>query len=128
MRASAFALAATSASWTLAGRREDSATGRLHPSPGAPRLSMGVVDLGGAMLVRPYTIADREACLRIFDSNVPRFFRAGERAEYEGFLERRPGPFFVVEDEAGAVVASGGIAPGRAEPEIAVLCWGMVRS
>lgn len=74
---------------------------------------------------RRYTPADRPLCLDVFDSNVPRYFTDLERAEFEHFLDALPGPYLVLVDEAGAVVACGGFAI-RAEAGVADLCWGMV--
>ena len=78
------------------------------------------------MFLRGYSPADREACLLIFESNVPDFFLESERAVFGAFLKELPGPYFVIEDDAGAVVACGGYA---VEPQTrqADLCWGMVR-
>lgn len=74
---------------------------------------------------RTYSLDDKNACLAIFDSNVPEYFSVRDRSEYGSFLERPPGPYFVVED-TGAVVACGGFAPHQTEPESVILCWGMV--
>jgi hypothetical protein len=66
------------------------------------------------MRVREYTTGDRDACLAVFDSNVPRFFTPAEREEYAAFLDAPlPGPYLVVEDEAGVVVGCGGYALER---------------
>ena len=76
--------------------------------------------------VRTYSLKDREACLRIFDSNVPgEYFLAHERIEYEAFLDHLPGPYLVVED-VNEIVACGGFAPHKFESETVSLCWGMV--
>jgi GNAT superfamily N-acetyltransferase len=78
------------------------------------------------MRVREYTPADRDACLAVFDSNVPRFFVSPEREEFAAFLDAPPpGPYLVVEDDAGVVVGCGGYAMGRGTAD-AHLCWGMV--
>nr|MBC8799133.1 GNAT family N-acetyltransferase [Pseudomonas congelans] len=37
-------------------------------------------------MLRPYTLADRERCLDIFDSNVPRYFDPAEREQFARFL------------------------------------------
>jgi ribosomal protein S18 acetylase RimI-like enzyme len=74
--------------------------------------------------LRAYTKADRQSCLAVFDSNVPMFFTAPEKVEFERFLDSLPGPYFVVEG-SGRVSGCGGYAivgsEGRAD-----LCWGMV--
>ena len=76
--------------------------------------------------VRSYSSGDRETCLKIFDSNVPGgYFSAHERAGYESFLDRLPGPYLVVEDE-NEIVACGGFAPHKSEAGTVILCWGMV--
>jgi L-amino acid N-acyltransferase YncA len=75
--------------------------------------------------LRSYRETDREACLALFDSNVPRFFAADERGAYAAFLDRLPGPYYVIED-AGRVIAGGGTSRHRSEPDAAILCWGMV--
>jgi ribosomal protein S18 acetylase RimI-like enzyme len=76
------------------------------------------------LTVRPYVAGDLEDCLYVFASNVPEFFRAHERSEFEAFLSTLPGPYFVVRDDDGATVACGGYA---VENDTADLCWGMVR-
>lgn len=76
--------------------------------------------------LRPFKNQDHEACLAVFDSNVPKYFAAEERQDYALFLEKLPGPYFVLENERGSVIACGGYATGRDDESIAVLCWGMV--
>lgn len=77
------------------------------------------------MRVREYTPADRDACLAVFDSNVPRFFVPPEREEFVAFLAALPGPYLVIEGDSGEVVGCGGYAmePGTND---AHLCWGMI--
>jgi GNAT superfamily N-acetyltransferase len=75
------------------------------------------------MAVRPYRPADRDACLRLFHGNVPRYFTPAEEAEYLAFLDALPGPYLVLE-RAGAVVGAGGHAYDG--PATVALCWGMV--
>ena len=77
------------------------------------------------MRVREYTAADREGCLAVFDSNVPAFFVTEEREAFAEFLDALPGPYLVVEDEAGVIVGCGGYAVVP-ETRTADLCWGMV--
>jgi predicted GNAT family N-acyltransferase len=74
-------------------------------------------------ILRPYTHADRAACLEIFDGNTPPFFDPSERPDFVNFLERQPCPFFVLE-QGGLVVACGGY--GTQENGNIVLAWGMV--
>lgn len=75
-----------------------------------------------ATQIRPYLDTDRQACLAIFRSNLPRYFDPSELPEFAAFLEQPSGDYFVVE-QGGAVVACGGCylreGTGR-------LSWGMV--
>jgi ribosomal protein S18 acetylase RimI-like enzyme len=75
--------------------------------------------------VRDYRAGDREACLAVFDTNVPKFFSRDERPRFASFLDHLPGPYLVLTREAGEIVACGGAAlePGG---RVASLCWGMV--
>lgn len=76
------------------------------------------------MEIRPFTKADREACLALLRSNVPEHFVASDEADLARFLDALPGPYFVVED-GGRIVASGGIAAEQ-DGVTASLCWGIV--
>ena len=77
------------------------------------------------MDVRPYLPADRDACLAVFDSNTPDFFKSRERRHFEEFLERPNCSYFVMEQDA-AVAGCGGyfLTDDKA---LARLVWGMVR-
>ena len=79
----------------------------------------------GAM-IRDYSPLDLEACLEVFDSNVPRFFKPNERDEFRSFLHELPGPYLVLVTRGGRVAACGGYAINRDDGS-ADLCWGMVR-
>ena len=76
---------------------------------------------------RPYRSTDAEACLGIFDSNVPAFFATSERPAFAAFLAEMPCEYLVGEAPDGSVVACGGWfrEPGRDDE--AGLAWGMVR-
>jgi N-acetylglutamate synthase-like GNAT family acetyltransferase len=76
--------------------------------------------------LRDFTPADLQGCLDVFDSNVPKFFKTEERRDFIEFLNALPGPYYVIEDDEGQIVACGGygVKPGST---IADLCWGMVR-
>ena len=77
-----------------------------------------------ALRVRAYERADRDACLAVFDSNVPDSFLPFERPAFEEFLDREDRAYLVIE-VGGAIVACGGYAvtPGTTTAD---LCWGMV--
>lgn len=77
-------------------------------------------------LIRPYRPGDREACLAVFDSNVPTYFGIHERPEFGAFLDDLPGPYLVLEDAGGGVGGCGGWAI-RDDGVTADLCWGMLR-
>tara|TARA_R110000772_G_scaffold156942_2_gene268174 strand:+ start:2421 stop:2885 length:465 start_codon:yes stop_codon:yes gene_type:complete len=72
---------------------------------------------------RPYMVADKQACLALFDGNVPIFFDATERAGFAAFLDSPCGVYFILEED-GAVIGCGGFAKeGRGQ---ARFTWGMV--
>lgn len=77
--------------------------------------------------IRPYHPADRESCLAVFDSNVPRFFAPDERDLFATFLERFKATYLVLCDTDGAVIGCGGIAV-RPDGRTAILRWGMVHA
>ena len=52
--------------------------------------SLYVAALPSLMKFRPYTPADRSACLRLFDTLVPEYFAPNERVDYERFLAGVP--------------------------------------
>jgi N-acetylglutamate synthase-like GNAT family acetyltransferase len=58
---------------------------------------------------KPYTVEDRESCIRIFDANCPKFFSRNEREDYEHFLDSQPELYSVVLLE-NLVVGAFGIA------------------
>lgn len=76
--------------------------------------------------LRPYTLADRDLCLAIFDSNVPHYFDPIERERFSSFLMAPLGHYFVVERD-GEVVACGGYLV-LSDPSVAELTWGMVKN
>ncbi len=74
-------------------------------------------------IVRPYAIGDKNACLALFDSNVPDFFDPTERHLFVDFLDQPAGPFFCIEQD-GRIVGCGGYA--IADRGQALFTWGMV--
>lgn len=74
---------------------------------------------------RPYDARDRDACLALFDSNVPTYFTVGERPGFEDWLGRMDPRAYRVIERDGRVVACGGVAM-EADGATASLCWGMV--
>lgn len=76
--------------------------------------------------IRVYRPEDRAACFALFESNVPEYFAAAERADFTEQLDHLEGPYLVIEN-GGAVVACGGFQADRKDPSTAALCWGMVR-
>lgn len=63
------------------------------------------------MLLRAYGVADRSACLAVFDSNVPDFFAPHEREGLVSFLDDEPARFgieyFVLVDGDRAIACGG---------------------
>ena len=58
---------------------------RLHDMPVAPELTRDLV-------YRPYSVADKASCLKLFNGNVPAYFAQSEGSEFEQFLDDCPGP------------------------------------
>ena len=78
--------------------------------------------------LRAYASGDAAGCVRIFDSNVPRYFAADERAEFADFLAglcRGNGRYLVMTDN-DRIVACGGLE--FTTPKRAALTWGMVEA
>ncbi len=75
--------------------------------------------------LRPYTAADRAACLAIFDSNVPGFFAAAERADFAAYLDRADARYVVLCTDDETVVSCDGHGR-RADGTTAILRWGMI--
>lgn len=73
--------------------------------------------------VRRFAVADKQACLAIFDGNVPDFFDAGEREDFAAFLDSPGGEYFTLE-QYGAVIGCGGFA--KEDRGQARFTWGMV--
>jgi GNAT superfamily N-acetyltransferase len=74
--------------------------------------------------IEPYTAAQKDACLAIFDSNVPEYFASSERGELAEFLEAPRGEYFVMTLD-GDVVGCGGA--GLMEDDL-VMTWGMIHA
>lgn len=84
------------------------------------------------MIIRPYTAADKSACMEAFRSNMPKFFAPEELKDFDEWLEvqaRRDLSdknecYFVIETD-GKVIGCGGyyIRPGKAT---AVMTWGLL--
>jgi len=75
------------------------------------------------MNTRPYGRGDREACLALFDGNVPDFFDAGDRDGFARFLDDPTATLLVAESAQGTVVACGG---WYLDGDRAGLAWGVV--
>ena len=76
------------------------------------------------MKTERYKIIFRDQCLRIFDSNIEKYFAARERTHYEKYLNDRAEqcPYFVIL-EGNNVVACGGYEVHNGK---GWLSWGMV--
>ncbi|GAE50099.1 hypothetical protein XPR_0111 [Xanthomonas arboricola pv. pruni MAFF 301420] len=76
--------------------------------------------------IRPYQSRDFDACMALFDANVPVFFSAGERADFAGFLSHHAAAWhYQLLERGNAVAGCAGYAIG-ADGTTASLCWGMV--
>tara|TARA_R110000868_G_scaffold4211_6_gene26466 strand:- start:10172 stop:10351 length:180 start_codon:yes stop_codon:yes gene_type:complete len=48
-------------------------------------------------MIRPYKLADKEALLKIFDFNVPKFFDTNEINDFEDYLEEKAETYLTIE-------------------------------
>ena len=51
--------------------------------------------MSNTVTIRPFTAADRAACLALFDENCPEFFAPNERTDYAAFLSVEPSGYSV---------------------------------
>ncbi len=80
------------------------------------------------LVCREYATKDKSACVGIFASLTPRYFRAGELKDFIAFLnglDHDRCRFGVVEDADGKIIGCGGMWIER-EKGVASLCWEMV--
>lgn len=85
--------------------------------------------------IRPYKPTDRDACIALFKSNIPKFFDPTELPLFEQFLdalERNvPGKagnreeHYFVSEQSDRIVACGGLCL-RDEGKVTCMAWGMV--
>lgn len=76
------------------------------------------------MHIRPYSSADRDDCLNVFRSNVPRYFGVDEEAEFAAFLLDTGGAYCVLLD-GEQVIGCGGYHISE-DGQHAGLTWGMI--
>lgn len=95
------------------------------------------------MNVRPYHIEDKEACMKIFDSNCPKFFDFSERALFEKWLDHQGDngieykspaykntsydAYSVAINDQGEILGCAGFYISAEMPE-ARMAWGMVHA
>jgi GNAT superfamily N-acetyltransferase len=77
------------------------------------------------MDVRSYKRNDQDACVAIFESNMPDYFDPHDRADLISFLDELPGPYYVCVLAGRGICACGGYYI-QAEAKLAALTWGMV--
>jgi len=75
-----------------------------------------------SLAFREYFTSDYEGCVRVFRSNIPKYFCESEIDEFSSFLRSDEIQYLVVE-QSGAVVACGG---SYVRNGVGRLCWGMV--
>ncbi len=71
---------------------------------------------------RPYTDTDHAALLTVLRRNVPQAFAAEEVPEFDAFLSKLPGPYYVVELD-GQFVGACGYGLLNEQPDTARICW-----
>jgi N-acetylglutamate synthase-like GNAT family acetyltransferase len=73
--------------------------------------------------IRPYRVEDRNACLELFKSNIPKFFLPEEVQGFEEYLDKHVTTNYWVLEIDGEVIACGGIG---VKPPEGRLHYGMV--
>ncbi len=84
------------------------------------------VEAPAGICIRAATPADEPEQVRIFRSNVDPYFVAEELAGFLEYVRAPAGPYWVVEDAQGNLVACGGWSPARDDASRAQMVWGMV--
>ncbi|MBI1784504.1 GNAT family N-acetyltransferase [Candidatus Sumerlaeota bacterium] len=80
------------------------------------------------IICREYAKEDRDACIAIFKSLTPHYFKAGEMKEFADFLDRVDHDrtrYVVIENANKKIIACGGVMIDR-QNGVASLCWEMV--
>src|SRR5690606_7505780 len=79
--------------------------------------------------IREYTVADKEACMAAFKSNVPKYFTNEEVSDFENFLIKvgkgLKGTKFYVVEYGQKVIGCGGFGD-KENTGIITLAWGLV--
>jgi [ribosomal protein S18]-alanine N-acetyltransferase len=90
------------------------------------------------VIIRQYTAADKQACMNIFHSNMPKYFTMEEAGDFERFLKRLVAPKLEIENSKSwtlyyvllcenEVIACGGIGDKNGTDVIS-FAWGMVHN
>jgi predicted GNAT family N-acyltransferase len=83
------------------------------------------------LVIRAYEITDKQACLKAFESNVPKYFTKAEIADFDKFLEMIPikveanKTFYYVIVFENEVIGCGGFG-NKDNSEIITLAWGLI--
>jgi N-acetylglutamate synthase-like GNAT family acetyltransferase len=83
------------------------------------------------LAIRAYQISDKQACLEVFESNVPKYFTQAEIADYDKFLEMIPikveanKTFYYVVVFENKVIGCGGFGD-KDNSDIITLAWGLI--
>jgi len=80
----------------------------------------------GNMNIRKYAEKDTENVVSIFRSNIPKYFSQEEEIGLRKFLANFRSTEYVVMENDGEIIGSGGIALNG--DDTVSLCWGMIRS
>lgn len=78
-------------------------------------------------LIREYTIDDRRACIKIFDSNYPKYFAKHEKQEFIQWLDKKNRDSYSVIEQQKKIIACGGIYYDKQLDSVR-MAWGMVHA
>ena len=85
-----------------------------------------MIPRGPSVTIREYRPSDLEGVVRVFRSNIPKYFGPEEESGLRSYLGEFPYDYFVV-GIGDQIVGSGGFALNSDEDTVS-LCWGMIRS
>ena len=97
----------------------------LHGADPSVPFAIVVQQRQPVLRLRPYTGAERERCMAIFQSNIPPYFFQNEEKAFADFLDVPNCPYYVAE-RSGEIVGCGGYWIDT-EKQMAGMVWGMVR-
>lgn len=74
--------------------------------------------------IRPYTLKDYEAVIKLLELNIPEYFHLSEKEDFKKYLEEEIEDYFIVKGK-DLIIGAGGINYFK-EQKLARISWDMV--